>query len=660
MQRRLCLDIISFVGWKLVVFSLFCWNDRFLYIQACTLCHGTNSIPHPNDIALPGKSKCLDVAMEALLSETSPDHCISYYQYIGYTKCGCDPPATTSGAGCSLCPNGGQVTLPDAQIDVVTGTTCSQAEDFLRIFDINHESCASFQEDALERCGCFSDNEPPQQQTTCRDDPNFRLLINVEKNRWEPCSWIDDAFGEGDVLFRRSKQCWKPDVKAACRRACGECCGDNKSHSFDVFVNNELQSVGCDWLTENPAMCDIKKATCPDSCGECIYPTNPPAVSPIASPTLKPTKNPTAKPTTSPTASPTANPTKVPTRLPTSKPTKDPTVRPAVKPSMAPTRAPTSSPSKGPSVSPSLSPTEKTSRNPTINPTNGPTGLPTPKPTEGPTVRPTAYPTKIPTNSPTPMPSSDHSLHPSDIPSIQPSQRHSYIPSIAISKVPSVRPSEVISMSPSAISSTIPSISRKPSSIPSPNPSNIPSNLPSNIPSDVPSTTKSATPTISTIPSNAPSFTPIPTLITMQPSISPSISSYPSISPTFLPSFSPSSLYETKSNCTALAAGVMPRLPAGVETYELAYTLDVLVANLVKVENIINGLETTLTKIASIAATCPDENEVYAISSLPLKDKNIHYSQFTDMEKKNESKFFLLLTFHDNIVLYSFHSQIFH
>ena len=70
-----------------------------------------------------------------------------------------------------------------------------------------------------------------------------------------------------------------------------------------------------------------------------------------------------------------------------------------------------------------------------------------------------------------------------------------------------------------------------------------------------------------------------------------------------------------------------------------------MVVNILKVENVIDGLETKLTRIASTAVACPDENDVYAISNLPLKDTNIHYSQFTDMERKSESKFFLLIDF---------------
>lgn len=305
---------------------------------SCTLCHGGEDIPFPHNVALEDGSTCGDVAMNAMFINENDVECDSHYRLIGYTKCGCnkaDPSVTGED----------EITIPPI------------------------------------------DNEPPSLPLEfCEDDPDFRILINAQLNRYVPCSWIDDAYSLNDVLFRREAQCSKPDVYNACKRACGVagCCGDNTSHVFALKTGGW---VNCEWLkgdvSRREEYCDMKKGSCPESCGICpsvsvptVSPTSSPTKMPTRSPTKSPTKMPSRIPTKSPTEIPTINPTKSPmktqTNSPTRYPTSSPTSKPTPRPSLRPTKAPSSSPSNQVvTASPTVTTTsETTTTNPTISPTS--------------------------------------------------------------------------------------------------------------------------------------------------------------------------------------------------------------------------------------------------------------------------------------------------
>ena len=109
----------------------------------------------------------------------------------------------------------------------------------------------------------------------CQDLPGFRLIVDKWTGQTEPCSWIDDAFSFEDVEVRRNTFCPKPHVRQACRRACGECCGDNKDHRF-FFETEEgkTRKASCSWLAEGDEKrrkkhCELKKGSCPKTCNEC-------------------------------------------------------------------------------------------------------------------------------------------------------------------------------------------------------------------------------------------------------------------------------------------------------------------------------------------------------------------------------------------------------
>lgn len=109
----------------------------------------------------------------------------------------------------------------------------------------------------------------------CQDLPGFRLIVDKWTGESQPCSWIDDAFSFEDVNARRTTHCSKPNVKHACKRACGECCGDNQDHRwFFETEDGNRRKASCSWLAKGEDKrredhCELKKGSCPKACNEC-------------------------------------------------------------------------------------------------------------------------------------------------------------------------------------------------------------------------------------------------------------------------------------------------------------------------------------------------------------------------------------------------------
>ncbi len=115
-----------------------------------------------------------------------------------------------------------------------------------------------------------------QPSKSCRDNPGFSFLKNGSSDKEVSCSWIDDAYDDVDVEFRREKHCSKDDVKENCKRACGECCGDNEIHNFQYLNSeaNKFKVVDCEWLADRSdklreKICTMKKLSCPEACDSC-------------------------------------------------------------------------------------------------------------------------------------------------------------------------------------------------------------------------------------------------------------------------------------------------------------------------------------------------------------------------------------------------------
>ena len=124
----------------------------------CTLCYGTEEsleIPLPNAPALVDGTTCNQLGKFSQFKGERDDVCLEYYQFIGYSKCGCEAPQQeTVQPSCSLCYDQSLPTSPDAMFDSRTSTTCQEAYDYLERFELNQNSCRSFQHLGVTNCGC--------------------------------------------------------------------------------------------------------------------------------------------------------------------------------------------------------------------------------------------------------------------------------------------------------------------------------------------------------------------------------------------------------------------------------------------------------------------------------------------------------------------------
>lgn len=190
-------------------------------------------------------------------------------------------------------------------------------------------------------------------------------------------------------------------------------------------------------------------------------------------------------------------------------------------------------------------------------------------------------------------------------------------------------------------------ITKSPTLMPSPNPTSRPTSKPTKGPSKSPSLRPTSRPTMA--PTSSP--TSIPTIASSErPSSKTFTPTKKTNSPTIMDSNSPSkdisktTLSPTISStdikeCMSIQSGIMPQLPPDVNTFEMVYSLDVTIGELVVIEDIAFGLESALTNTVSTAVLCPDQNQDYVTLLSQLDDRKIHYVQFTDFEKKSESKF---------------------
>jgi len=93
---------------------------------------------------------------------------------------------------------------------------------------------------------------------TCVDDENFRVN-DVEE---QDCNWVRG------VDVRRAKQCAKEEVNLACPYACGVCCRDSPTYSFQIDGESQTCATALSYcgLFKNDIM--VRKA-CPATCDQC-------------------------------------------------------------------------------------------------------------------------------------------------------------------------------------------------------------------------------------------------------------------------------------------------------------------------------------------------------------------------------------------------------
>lgn len=144
----------------------------------CTLCYGTEEsldIPFPNAPALVDGTTCDKLGKFSQFKAERDDVCLEYYQFIGYSKCGCEAPRQeTVKPSCSLCYDQSLPTSPDSMFDYSTSTTCQEAYDYLGHFEQNDSTCRSFQHLGVTNCGC--PYRLPEQKKCTLCDENERLL----------------------------------------------------------------------------------------------------------------------------------------------------------------------------------------------------------------------------------------------------------------------------------------------------------------------------------------------------------------------------------------------------------------------------------------------------------------------------------------------------
>lgn len=130
----------------------------FVRANHCTLCYGTEesmAIPLPDAQALEDGTTCNKLGKISQFKGEREDVCLEYYQFLGFSKCGCEAPTEdTVKPTCGLCHDHSLPTAPEATFDSSTDTTCQEAYNYLRRFEQSDETCRSFQHLGVTNCGC--------------------------------------------------------------------------------------------------------------------------------------------------------------------------------------------------------------------------------------------------------------------------------------------------------------------------------------------------------------------------------------------------------------------------------------------------------------------------------------------------------------------------
>ncbi len=136
----------------------------------CTVCVGTDDIPTNYEWKkVLNTMSCRQFAWAALFEEDTDDICLSRYNLIGYSLCGCSPPPAEP--NCHLCADGSEPLYADSFIDEEMAFTCQDVHDYLRAFPQNDNTCSSFQRDGVSNCGCEPSSAPSSSPTSVLDPP---------------------------------------------------------------------------------------------------------------------------------------------------------------------------------------------------------------------------------------------------------------------------------------------------------------------------------------------------------------------------------------------------------------------------------------------------------------------------------------------------------
>jgi len=132
----------------------------------CTLCLQTANLPSPDGQATADGKTCSEIAEDAKLYTKNDDVCLSYYQMIGFTECGCgtiipeDYKHPQMEERCDLCIDGEMSSIyssfkhADFDSDANSKITCGQASSYLQTYHLTPETCETFQYNGVVNCGC--------------------------------------------------------------------------------------------------------------------------------------------------------------------------------------------------------------------------------------------------------------------------------------------------------------------------------------------------------------------------------------------------------------------------------------------------------------------------------------------------------------------------
>ncbi len=300
--------------------------------SSCTLCLQTPDIPKPQHIATSDGKTCEQLSVEAQAYSLDDDRCLSHYQLLGYTECGCDlimpddhsPPSNDQ--MCTLCHDGSIPSSSDSitfDSDPNTSTTCTQAIDYLHFYHQTSVSCNNFQYKGVVNCGC------PLYTINPQSDPACSLCAN-----------------DGEKVSDSDRKIFTLNDPT------GTTCG----------IMEFILAADIDGLYNNGTCSDLQTyfgPLCPCEFG---------ARAPIVTPQI--TRSPTPIPTTT---YPSSGPTMIPSRPPITQQPSNSTDNPSPSPSSRESSIPTMSRNESPSTEPSHHPTKEHSQHPSSRPTYLPT-----------------------------------------------------------------------------------------------------------------------------------------------------------------------------------------------------------------------------------------------------------------------------------------------
>jgi hypothetical protein len=153
-------------------------SNAFVNANHCTLCYGTEeslAIPLPEAQALDDGTTCNTLGKFSQFKAEREDICLEYYQFVGFSKCGCEAPKQeTVKPACGMCYDHSLPAAPEATFDSRTGTTCQEAYNYLSHFEQSDETCRSFQHLGVTSCGCPHQLPATSECSLC--DENEQLL----------------------------------------------------------------------------------------------------------------------------------------------------------------------------------------------------------------------------------------------------------------------------------------------------------------------------------------------------------------------------------------------------------------------------------------------------------------------------------------------------